>query len=308
MLIAGALALLPCGVATLALDSPTPPPGGVTMDSLRRAIDARVAAVPGAVVAVAYHDLTTGDTLWMNADDEFHAASTMKVPVMIELFRRVDAGQLSLGQQILLVNQFASIVDGSPYSLDSADDSDTELYHHVGARIPIENLLERMIERSSNLATNTVIATLGAARVDSTAHEMGASHMHVLRGVEDGRAFDQGLNNRTTARDLAVLMTAIADDHAASKASCARMRAILLKQEFSDEIPAGLPPGTPVAHKTGWITGVLHDAAIVYPRGRGPYVLVVLTRGIPEQKVAQSLIADVSRLVYASAMSPAGRG
>jgi len=69
-------------------------------------------------------------------------------------------------------------------------------------------------------------------------------------------------------------------------------------QEFNEEIPAGLPAGTRVAHKTGWITGVLHDAAVVYPRDRTPYVLVVLTRGIPDDKVARQLIADISRLVY----------
>jgi beta-lactamase class A len=79
------------------------------------------------------------------------------------------------------------------------------------------------------------------------------------------------------------------------------MRAILLAQELNDEIPAGLPPGTRVAHKTGQITGVLHDAAIVYPSGHGPYILVVLTSGIPEAKVAQALIVDISRQVYAHA-------
>jgi beta-lactamase class A len=79
------------------------------------------------------------------------------------------------------------------------------------------------------------------------------------------------------------------------------MRAILLAQELNDEIPAGLPPGTPVAHKTGQITGVLHDAAIVYPPGQAPYILVVLTSGIPDEKVARALIVDLSRRVYAHA-------
>ena len=267
-------------------------------DSLRRQIDTRIAAVPGAIVGVAFRDLDRGDSLDINADDSFHAASTMKVPVMIELFRQTERGWLSLDQPLLLVNQFGSLVDGSPFSVDAGDDSDSLMYRKVGERVPVRELLERMIVRSSNLATNALIAVVRADRANATAHELGASHIKVLRGVEDGKAFQAGLNNSTTARDLAALMSAIELKRAASAASCEQMRAILLRQELNDEIPAGVPPGTPVAHKTGSITAVLHDAAIVYPKMRPPYVLVVLTRNIPDEKVARALIADVSRLVY----------
>jgi beta-lactamase class A len=102
---------------------------------------------------------------------------------------------------------------------------------------------------------------------------------------------------------MAVLLEAIETGRAASRASCDAMRDVLLHQEFNTEIPAGLPAGTKVAHKTGWITGVLHDAAVVYPARRQPYVLVVLTRGIPDDAVARALIADVSRLVFAHVIS-----
>jgi beta-lactamase class A len=282
-----------------------PRPATSQVDSLRARIERRIAEVPGAVVGVAYRDLGSGDSLYVGADERFHAASTMKVPVMIELFRSVDAGALRLDQPILLVNEFASIVDGSPYSLDAGDDSDSSMYARVGTRVPLGELMQRMIDRSSNLATNAVIALLDAKRVTGTARALGAREIEVRRGVEDNKAYEQGLNNTTSARDLAALMEAIEQGRAASPASCRAMRDVLLKQEFNDEIPAGLPPGTPVAHKTGNITGVLHDAAIVYPRGRPPYVLVVLTRGIPEPKVAQSLIADIARLVHARATGTA---
>ncbi|HEX8946533.1 MAG TPA: serine hydrolase [Gemmatimonadaceae bacterium] len=267
-------------------------------DSLKSMIASRIAGVGGAVAGVAFHDLETGDTLYVNADDSFHAASTMKVPVMIELFRRIDAGALSLDQGILLVNQFGSIVDGSPYALDAGDDSDSSAYAAIGRRVPVRELIDRMITRSSNLATNALIELVGPDRANATAHELGAKNIRVLRGVEDDKAFRAGLNNTTTARDLAVLLEAIETGRAASRSSCDAMRDILLRQEFSAEIPAGLPPGMKVAHKTGWITGVLHDAAIVYPQNRKPYVLVVLTRGIPDEKIARQLIVDVSRLVY----------
>src|SRR5215510_16360947 len=127
------------------------------MDSLRASIGRRVAEVKDAVVGVAFRDLETGDTLFLNADDSFHAASTMKVPVMIELFRRVDSHALRLDQGILLTNQFGSIVDGSPYSLDPGGDSDSSAYTLTGTRVTVRELIDRMITRSSNLATNALI-------------------------------------------------------------------------------------------------------------------------------------------------------
>ena len=271
-------------------------------DTLRTSLQERIAQVKGASVAVAYQHLgNPKDSLYLEADRSFHAASTMKVPVMIEFFRQVDAGKLSLDQQLPLANQFASIVDGSPYALDAKDDEDASLYERLGKPVPARELVERMITRSSNLATNTVIALVDAKRVTKTLRSLGAGQMTVLRGVEDGKAYQKGLNNTATARDLATLMTAIEQGKAASPASTQAMRSILLAQELNLEIPAGLPPGTPVAHKTGQISGVLHDAAIVYPSGRPPYVLVVLTSGIPDEKVARALIADLSRRVYAHA-------
>jgi len=288
------------GISTANIFSPPRP--ATPIDSLKARIERRIAEQHGAIVGIAFHDLQTGDSLYLNADDSFHAASTMKVPVMIELFRRIDVGALRLDQGILLVNQFGSIVDGSPYSLDAGDDSDSSAYKLTGTRVPLKELIDRLITRSSNLATNALIELVRASNANETAHMLGARNIRVLRGVEDGKAFRAGMNNTTTARDLAVLLEAIETGRAASRSSCDAMREILLHQEFNEEIPAGLPAGTRVAHKTGWITGVLHDAAVVYPPGRKPYVLVVLTREIPDEKVARRLIADLSRMVWAHAV------
>jgi beta-lactamase class A len=155
-----------------------------------------------------------------------------------------------------------------------------------------------MITRSSNLATNTLIALVGAEEVNRTMRSLGAQRMQVLRGVEDGKAFDKGLINTTTARDLATVLRAIEEGRAASPEATSEIRRLLLAQEFNEKIPAGLPAGTPVAHKTGEITAHSHDAAIVYPPGRKPYVLVVLTRGIQDGAKASKLIADISSIVY----------
>ena len=267
-------------------------------DSLADAIRARIAAEPSAVVAVSYRDLETGATLDIAADTVFHAASTMKVPVMIEVLKRAQAGAFRLDQEILLVNQFASLADGSPFSVNVSDDGDSVLYGKVGERVAIRDLLTRMITRSSNLATNQLIELVGAANVTATARELGARRLSVLRGVEDQKAFDRGMINTTTSADLAILLSAIEKGTVLSSSSSAEMREILLAQEFNEKIPAGLPPGTRVAHKTGEITAVSHDAAVVYPTGRKPYVLVVLTKGIRDGKVSGALIADISRLTW----------
>ena len=276
-------------------------------DSVLERIQARIAEEPGAQVGLAYVDLASGDTLFLNADTSFHAASTMKVPVMIELFRRANTGSFRMNQALLIVNRFASIVDGSPYALDSSSDSDSTLYHRVGERVRVDTLLRLMITRSSNLATNTLITLVGADAVTKTMRSLGAQRIQVLRGVEDGKAFDKGLNNTTTARDLGIILRAIEEGRAAPPSATREMLGILLAQEFNEKIPAGLPSGVRVAHKTGEITAVSHDAAIVYPPGRKPYVLVVLTRGIADGNKASKLIADISAVVYAQSARAAAR-
>lgn len=294
------LVLLSACVTPVTNTAPTP--GAVaapSVDALRERIATVIAGRPGAEVAVYYKDLGRPDSLISNADTLFHAASTMKVPVMIELFRRVDSRTVSMDQTVPVENSFPSLVDGTPFSLDSADDSDVSLYRRIGRTATLGELNELMIAHSSNFATNLMLKQLDAKVVNATAHALGARNMTVLRGVEDGKAFAKGLNNMTTARDLGVLLTGIERGTVASPRSCAAMKTVLLHQEFSTEIPAGLPAGVPVAHKTGWITGVLHDAAIVYPKRRSPYVLVVLTRNIARRQDAQALIAEISRQVYA---------
>ncbi len=271
----------------------------VSVDSLRDRIVAMTASHPGADVAVYYHELTRPESLAYNADVSYHAASTMKVPVMIELFKRVDSRTLSLDQTVVIENSFSSLADGSPFTLDRNGDSEVSLYTRIGRSATLSELNELMIAHSSNFATNILLKLLNPKTVDATAHALGARHMNVLRGVEDDKAFEKGLNNTTTARDLGVLLAGIEHGTVASRRSCAAMKAVLLRQIFNTEIPAGLPAGVQVAHKTGWISGTLHDAAIVYPKNRPPYVLVVLTRNIAREKDAQEMIANISRQVYA---------
>jgi len=268
-------------------------------DSLRAKILERIARDSGATVAVALRDPVSGFMVLINPDLRFHAASTMKVPVLMALGRRVDSGALSWGDSVTVVNRFASIVDGSPYELSAGDDSDSTMYAALGQRRTVKQLAERMIVRSSNLATNILLNSV--ATPEAATHlirSLGGDSMVVLRGVEDGKAFDKGLNNTTTARDLSTLLLAIASGRAAKPATTREMLRILEAQEFNDGIPAGLPPATRVAHKTGSITATWHDAALIYPPDGRPYALVVLTRDIAEEKAGHSLQADIARLIH----------
>ncbi len=262
----------------------------------------RIIADSGAEVAVAYLplslDANADHGILIDQEKVFHAASTMKVPVMIEAFRQAEEGRFSLDDHIPVINTFKSIVDGSPYSMSVTEDSDGEVYKAIGKTMTVRQLVTAAITVSSNLATNILIEKLGAENVRKTVSRLDGEGMVVLRGVEDQKAFDKGLNNATTARALMALMAAIARGQAVSPAASRGMSDILRMQQFNEAIPAGLPADVPVGHKTGNITRIHHDAAIVY--AETPYVLVVLTRGIAEQKTSAALIAAISRVLYSA--------
>ena len=265
------------------------------LSAYRKAIEKRIKESQ-ADVAVAFLTLDGKTEYFFRADDSFHAASTMKIPVMIELFHQVKERRLRLTDTVTIRNEFHSIVDNSPFELDPNDDSETDLYKAEGETRELGYLCELMITKSSNLATNLLIEKLGVEDIRATVHSLGADGMHVLRGVEDQKAYEQGLNNTTTARGLQVLLTAIAEGKAVDDDSSRAMVTILEKQTFNEGVPAGLPEGTRVAHKTGEITKIHHDAAIVYaPR---PFVLVILARGISDQKDSATLIADITKMLY----------
>lgn len=267
-------------------------------EAVRAKLIARIAQVPGAQVGLSVRDLRTGQTLSIDGDTVFHAASTMKVPVLFALFREFQSGRMKADRRVLLVNQFRSIVDSSVYTLSASDDSDSSVYAMVGHEVPLRELATRMITHSSNLATNALITLLDPRRITLQTREWGATRMQVLRGVEDNAAFRAGLNNTVTANDLVALFASLERGQVANRASTREMLSILEAQAFNDEIPAGLPPGTRVAHKTGWITATQHDAGLVFPPDRPPYAIAILTRGITDQQIANRLMADCSRIVW----------
>ncbi len=263
--------------------------------AIQAQIESRIAA-SHADVAVAFQTLDGKTAYFYHADDSFHAASTMKVPVMIELFHQVQQGKLDLNDKIPIHVEFHSIVDGSVYKLNAADDSELLLYDAQGETRTLSQLCDLMITVSSNLATNLLIEKLGVENIQATTEMLNANGMKVLRGVEDSKAFEKGLNNTTTARALQILMTAIAEGKAVNPSSSQQMIQILEHQKFNEGIPRGLPEAMRVAHKTGEITRIHHDAAIVY--AARPFVLVILVRGLVELRDSSAVMADITRLLY----------
>jgi beta-lactamase class A len=267
------------------------------MQALTQDIQAELAKQTGEF-AVAFKDLQTGKVIGINDRVSFHAASTMKTPVMIEVYKQAKERKFSLADSILLKNEFKSIVDGSLFSLDPNDDSETGLYKHLGEKRTIAALIYDMIIVSSNLATNLMIELVDAKKVTATMRTFGAGDIQVLRGVEDNKAFAKGLNNSTTAQDLLLIFEKMARGETVSPGASEEMISILLDQRFKEIIPAHLPPGVKVAHKTGSITGVNHDSGIIFlPDGR-KYVLVLLSKNVVDKKAAIQAMANVSGMVY----------
>lgn len=250
------------------------------------------------IFALAFKDLQSGEELLIKERISFHAASTMKTPVLIETYKQAAAGKFSISDSMPVKNTFKSIVDGSEYSLDPASDSETDLYTKINTKLPISGLLYRMIIQSSNLATNLIIELVGANNVTQTMRTLGAKDISVLRGVEDTKAFQKGLNNTTTAYDLMLIYNDIALGKTVNKKTSDAMINILLDQKFNEIIPAKIPSNVKVAHKTGSITGVSHDSGIIFlPNGR-KYVLVLLSKDIKDEKKAMNAMANVSSMIY----------
>jgi CubicO group peptidase (beta-lactamase class C family) len=269
---------------------------------LREKVLAAFAKQPAGTFAAAFRAIGNDETFMFNEHQLFHAASTMKTPVLAEVFKQAEKGKFSISDSVKVYNEFKSIYDKSLYTLKPANDSEQDLYSRTGAKVTMEDLLYRMITQSSNLATNIMIDLVGAKNVMKTMRSIGANDIKVLRGVEDSKAFEHEMNNMVTAYDLMLLFDQIARGKMISKKASDDMVAILSKQHFRGIIPAGLPSDVKVANKTGSINKVNHDSGIVYlPDGR-KYVLILLSKGVEEAAAKQTLSA-VSTYIYRYMMS-----
>jgi beta-lactamase class A len=283
---------------SVALLQREPAPLTVTLDSLRPRLE-RLERASGAVaLSVAVYDTKTKLSFRHHADRWFHAASTIKVAILLGVHSAIHSGWLVPHSRLHVRNRFRSAVDGVPFRVEADRDANSEVHAAIGRMMLIEQLAHHMIATSSNLATNLLLDLVGLDTVQHALDELGLTGIDIRRGVEDERAFEHGINNRVTADGLVALLRVIAEERAYSPQLSKQMLDVLHAQEFKNGIPALLPPAVRVAHKTGDISTVAHDAGVVYPPNREPYVIAVLTEWSPDSSGRSATIAEASHAVY----------
>ena len=251
-------------------------------------------------VAVSVHDYATGNGFSHAGDHWFHAASTIKVVVLLALYTAAEAGKVRLDDRLHVRNRFQSVVDGSPFQIRGDRDGDCLVHRRVGRSMKLAELAHAMITRSSNLATNLLLDFLGLENIQSCLREFRLEGLKIVRGVEDQAAFAKGLNNEATADGLVRFFRLLRDENALSQTMREQMLTILLAQEFNSMIPARLPRTAQVAHKTGEISTHCHDAGLVILPDRAPYAIAILTRSAPEAEQRSRVVAEIAEAAHLS--------
>ena len=267
-------------------------------------LHARFAELEGkagaSAMAVSIADLETGAVFHYHADRWFHAASTIKVAILVGVFGAIFRGELLPQSRVHVRNRFLSAYDGSPYRVRLDRDANPDVHREVGRTLRVSELADAMITTSSNLATNLLLDLVGLDVLQRTIDGFGLEGIDLRRGVEDEKAFENGINNRVTANGLVGLLRLIGEERAFSPALSRQMVDVMLGQQFRSGIPAGLPRGARVAHKTGEISTIAHDAGLVYLPDRRPYALAVLTEWDRSATGRSTTIAAASYLAYAA--------
>lgn len=270
----------------------------MTGTSLRRAVLEAAEQADARAVAVGVYDFQHRTSWSIDGARWFHAASVIKIPILVGVFDAIEQGHLQLYSRVHVRNRFLGVLDGKPFRVQSGRDANSAVHGAIGKTMQVQELARHMIVTSSNLATNLLLDIVGLDALQQTLARHDVTGIELLRGVEDERAWEAGVNNRVTAEGLVALLRGIAAHETVSREACEHMLDILHAQQFRGGIPGGLPDGARVAHKTGEISTVAHDAGIVYLDGRQPYVLVVLSEWDAGTGGRQKLIAAVSRLVH----------
>lgn len=249
-------------------------------------------------VAVSVYDTQTGAAFSHAGDRWFHAASTFKAAILLAFVKAVETGAVRAADHLQIRNRFLSLTGGAPYRIERERDGDHSVHAQLGRSLPLVDLARLMIVRSSNLATNLLLDFLTLEQVRSVLRESGVAGVEVRRGVEDIAAHEAGINNEATADGLRRLFRCFLPEGGLAESPRALALEMLFAQEFNRMIPARLPKGVRVAHKTGEISTHAHDAGLVFPPDRAPYAVAILTEFSPEADRPQRAVADISAAIY----------
>jgi beta-lactamase class A len=222
-------------------------------------------------------------------DEEFFTASTIKLPVMVAVYRKVDEGELSLSQMIEIKEE------------DWAAGAGWLQWERAGTRQTVGDLLLLMMTQSDNVATNALVRTVGGAdHINEVARSLGAENTLLYQKVSSERAAIPQLDNRSTPRDMATMLQKIADGESASEKSCGYMIDLMDLNELDWWLDAGLPANVYAANKAGWLYEVYDDVGIV-KAGDRPYVVAIMSKyGSGDVDQGQVLIEELSRTVWES--------
>jgi beta-lactamase class A len=266
----------------------TPPVHDVVLEQILGAARSELGTASSSAFLI---DLTTRRMAGFGADLPFSAASVIKVPLMVEVLKQVEAGQLSLDRtcEILRENWTESYED----------------VLKVGDRRTVSELVDLMIAKSDNVATNTLVDVVDRSRMNRTMADLDWPEIHLVRKLSGDTLVERHLppGNHVTARSIAELFSAIAEGRLISPVASARMREWLLRNEDGTKIVAGLPAGTRAFHKTGEHSRATHDAGIFEVGGHTLVLSVLTTRGDSEA-ASRAIAAFTTRVLHALGLAP----
>ena len=234
-------------------------------------------------VGIMVEDLQTGLSSSVNADAQMPAASTIKVPVMVEVFERLAHGDFDLNRTVTLQR--------SDKDWGWGDLSDARL----GSKYTVARLLALMITESDNTATNMLIRLVGRKAINREMAALGLAQTRLHDYIRSEGPIRYAL--RSSAGDMVKLLTAMARYQLVDEWSSRAMISIMAGQHHNGLIPAPLPTGTTIAHKTGELHDTLNDVGIVYLESE-PYVMAVMTTNLRTLDAGYTFIHGVSRVAY----------
>jgi beta-lactamase class A len=234
-------------------------------------------------------DLEEDSGYGIRPDEQFFAASTIKIPIMVAVYRKVDEGELEFSQHIEIKEE------------DWAAGAGWLQWEKAGTRQTVGDLLILMMTQSDNVAANALVRTVGGAdHVNEVARSMGAEDTLLYQKVSSERGVVPALDNRSTPRDMATMMKQIAEGEAASQKSCGYMIDLMHENGLDWWLDEGLPPGVDAANKAGWLYRVYDEVGIVENDDRRYAIAILSKHGEAEVQQGQDLIKNLSSAVWES--------